>query len=462
MNQFQNVKQIHFVGIKGVAMTALAIYCKQRGMTVTGSDTAEEFPTDMELTRAHITVSDFSDDNIVKIKPDAVVYTGAHHGRENPEVKKAIDMGISVYPHGQALGMVMDGSIQISVAGSHGKTTTSSMIATILSANEKNPSWAIGCGEVLGLGLSGHFGKGKIFVAEADEYVTDPGHDSTPRFLWQKPEILVVTNIDFDHPDVYQNLEAVSDAFVALQKQSRQTIVNIDDDNSKQLLDGANVTRVGFSPRAEFQIMHVGFGAERTFFVLKQKGMHIGEFSLKVPGRHNALNAAQAGVTCFLLGLTWEQIRNGLLAFGGAKRRFEKIGHFNNAIVYDDYGHHPAEILATLAAAREWYPKQKIIVVFQPHTYSRTKALLTEFAGAFQNADEVILADIYASAREKSGDITTTILVEETTKRHKNVLYGKDFTEVKKILEKDANDGDIIIFMGAGDIYHWSHRFIHF
>ncbi len=433
------MKRIHFVGIKGVAMASLAVWYKEAGYMVTGSDVEEEFPTDEVLAKAKISIfPDFDPRNIGgRIKPHLVIYTGAHEGRENEEVVEADALGIPTLPHGKALGLIMEGKKQISVAGSHGKTTTTAMIASILSHAGHDPSWAIGCGEVRGLGLPGHFGKGDIFVAEADEYVTDPGHDATPRFMWQHPDILVITNIDYDHPDVYASLSDVQAAFAKLQKQAKVTIQGED-----------------------FQVTHVGFGDERTFFTLAQNGMKLFDFTLKVPGKHNALNAAAAAMAARHIGLSWEQIAKGLLAFEGTKRRFELVGEIGDVKIIDDYAHHPNEIMATLEAARDWYPKRRIVAVFQPHTYSRTKALLSEFSRAFGSAHEVILTDIYASAREtETLGLSGKTLVEETAKHHPHVYYAPDFTAVKKRLSAQMQANDVIIFMGAGDIYAWSKRF---
>lgn len=465
MEQLVKAKKVYFVGIKGVAMTSLALYLKEKGIKVVGSDNIEIFPTDTLLQKAKIkTLVGFASTHIQNEKPEAVIYTGAHGGLDNEEVQYAVAVGIPVYPHGKALGIFMALSRQIAVAGSHGKTTTAAMIATILEKAKKSPSWAIGCGEIRGLGNSGKHGKGNIFVAEADEYVTDPKHDQTPRFLWQKPEILVVTNIDFDHPDVYASLEQVQQAFVSLQKQQtgiRLTIINSDDKNSKKLMGGEQVISVGFSPVANFQITHVGTGSERSFFTLAQYGVTVGEFALKIPGRHNILNAVMAAVCCNNLGVGWEYIRAGLLQFGGSARRFEYIGIKDRVPVYDDYAHHPAEISATLKGAREWFPKKRIVAVFQPHTYSRTKALETEFAHAFDAADMVLLTEIYASAREKdSVQISGKSLFEKTKATHKNVFFTKTKKDVFRTLTDIHDAKDVIIFMGAGDIYGWSTEFL--
>ncbi len=455
---WKKIKRIHFVGIKGVAMAALAVWATEAGYHVSGSDISEEFPSDEVLAQGGITALEFSPKNITHIRPDLVIYTGAHGGRDSEEVVEAEAQGIPVLPHGKALGLIMEDNKQVSVAGSHGKTTTSAMIATILISSGLDASYAIGCGEIRGLGLPGHKGKKSIFVAEADEYITDPNHDSTPRFLWQHPDVLVVTNIDFDHPDAYASLTAVQDAFVKLQKQSKLTIVNADDPASRVL--ESSVT-YGFSPRAEFRVTNVRSGAEQTFFTLFERGMAVGEFTLKVPGRHNALNAAAAALACRSLGVPWEDIKKGLQVFGGTKRRFEFVGAIGETRVYDDYAHHPKEIIATLAAVREWYPRRRIIAVFQPHTYSRTKALLSEFSRAFTNAHKVIITDIYSSARESgSQGISGKTLVEETAKHHTDVLYAPDFSHAAALLREHMQPGDVIIFMGAGDIYGWSKRFI--
>ncbi len=461
---WKTIKRIHFVGVKGVAMTALAVWAKESGYVVTGSDTEEEFPTDAVLAKAKISVLRFNAKNISRIHPHLVVFTGAHGGKDNSEVVEAVRQGINVVPHGQALGMVMAGAIQISVAGSHGKTTTSAMIATILSHSDLDPSYAIGCGEIRGLGLPGHCGKKGIFVAEADEYITDPGHDSTPRFLWQKPDILVVTNVDFDHPDAYASLVEVQKAFIQLQKNQKGqkcSIVNADDPASSVLMEH-NYISYGFSAKSEFQVTNVHFGEERTFFTLSQRGIGIGEFTLRVPGRHNAVNAAAAALACRQVGVSWENIKKGLGLFGGTKRRFEPVGAIGDIHVIDDYAHHPKEIMATLAAASEWYPGRRIIAVFQPHTYSRTKALMSEFSRAFTGASEIILTDIYSSARETSDlGISGKTLVEETAKHHRNVFYAPNFPAVKNLLHQHLKPQDILIFMGAGSIYTWGKRLIH-
>ncbi len=457
-------KHIHFVGIKGVAMTALALYFNDQGVSVTGSDGEGVFPTQQALDQAHILVSEgFSAATIEKQKNlDLVVYTGAHGGKDNTEVVTAVKLGIAVMALGQALGMVIDSIRLISVAGSHGKTTTSAMLASIFSASNVDPSYAIGCGEILGLGNPGHYGKGNVFIAEADEYMTDPGHDTKPRFLWQHPELLVVTNIDYDHPDAYKNLEDVQKAFLTLQNQMtgrKITVVNHDDVPS-QILCQKDVQTVtyGYSKDSEYQITHVFFEEGQTYFTVAVRGTTIGEFILVVPGKHNILNALAAIVAAQEFGLSYEVIKKGLLTFEGAKRRLELIYTNKDIRIYDDYAHHPHEIIASLDALRSWYPKSHIITIFQPHTYSRTASLLPEFAKSFSRSDVVLIADIYASAREEiKTDVTSATLVEEISKNHSNVQYVKDLSGAMGYIKKHLSPGDIIVCMGAGDIYQWGY-----
>lgn len=461
------IKRIYFVGIKGVAMTALAILAGETGMVVGGSDTEEDFPTAGELKKNKIKINeDFQAEHVGVFRPDLVIYTGAHGGRDNPQVIEAVRLGVPVLPHGQALGIFMSGKKQISVAGSHGKTTTAAMIATILAHAGLDPSYAIGCGEIFGLGAAGYAGHSNLFVAEADEYMTDPCYDRTPRFAWQNPEILVVINIDFDHPDAYENLAEVKSAFKEFSDtlpRGGHLVLSADDKESECLMDSKlTVTTVGLTPRSDYRISDIHFSDSRTYFRLTRNGMLIDEFLLQVPGRHNVVNAAMAAVTGNIVGLTWPVIREGLAGFRGTKRRFEKLGEARGVTFYDDYAHHPNEIAATLAAARGWYPGRRLAAVFQPHTYSRTKALLNDFAQSFKNADLVILTDIYASAREKETlGVTGKTLAEATLKYHRRVIYAESPDKILEILKNNCRSDDVVIFMGAGDIYRWGREIVY-
>lgn len=458
---WEYIKRIHFVGIKGVAMTSLAVWAKESGFTVTGSDVKDVFPTDAVLKQAGIhPYTNFDAKHIDSV--DLVIYTGAHEGIHNIEVISAKENNIPVLPHGQALGEVTKGKRLIAVAGCHGKTTTSAMIATILMNAGFDPSYAIGSGMISGLGLPGHAGKSNYFVVEADEYVTDPTHDLTARFLWLSPEVLVVTNVDFDHPDVYKDLPAIAGEYQRLvdnMKGRSLFIWNHDDKPSEEYLSSKPVKHISFGEHSGMYkvIIKKSTATHQTFLLHLEN--QIVEYELQVPGKHNVMNAVSAILATRALGLDPEVIKESLSQFGGASRRFELIGHTNNTIYVDDYAHHPNEIKATLAAAHDRYPKKNIIAVFQPHTYTRTEAFLNDFAQSFTHANEVIITDIYASAREKRSDITGQDVVNEISTYNSNAQFVKDKKELFNVLAATIDSNAVIIFMGAGDIGIWGREF---
>jgi UDP-N-acetylmuramate--alanine ligase len=455
----------HFVGIKGVAMTSLALYLKESGKIVSGSDVKDEFPTDELLKEAHIQPDIGFLKNHITDSIDCVIYTGAHNGRDNIEVQEALHRKIPVFPHGIALGLVMFPYRQISVAGCHGKTTTSAMIASILSKANVDPSYAIGCGRIPSIGFPGHKGNGEWFVAEADEYMTDPGHDTTPRYYFQNPELFVITNIDFDHPDVYKDINDVKQHFINFiqsQKKLKYLIINADDEQSSPLTKTTTkVLQFGLANNANLKPMNIQYREHSTSFELSYNGISVGTCELHVPGMHNVLNATAAALACKTVGLSFDVILQGLKLFSGSKRRFNLIDERDNILFYDDYAHHPKEIKATLSAVKAWFPKRRLLVVFQPHTYSRTKSLLLEFAEAFYDADIVCITDIYASAREtKLDESLGSTIVSEIHKHHDHVYFTKKPEDVTTTLHSIITKGDLVVFMGAGDIYNWEQSII--
>lgn len=459
-------KKAYLVGIKGVAMTALAVYLKQAGWQVTGSDVEDVFPTDKILKGANIKIKrGFHPENI-KGKFDLVVVTGAHGGMTNPEASWAKKLNLPTFMHGEVLGMLMKEKLGISVAGCHGKTTTSSLIASLLTHAGFDPSYAIGTSEINDLGPAGHYGDGRFFVVEADEYMTCPTTCRKPRFLWQAPKILVITNIEYDHPDAFVDIEEVRSAFLSFTKKLPDDgliIVCIDNNNVREILPHIEreVITYGFSPQALYRITNFYFGEGVSFMRIKHKEVDLGEFMLHIPGKHNLLNALSASVVTNQVGVSWDKIREYLKLYTGCKRRFEKIGQFQDVVLYDDYAHHPSEIVATISSAAEWFPKRRIIVIFQPHTFSRTKALIADFAKAFTQADIVIITDIYPSARERCDPtITSQMLIAEANKFKNNAFYKKDLRQVSSFLEKNLSRGDLVMTMGAGDIFSWHNDLI--
>ena len=458
--------KIHFVGIKGVGMAPLAIIVKEAGFDVSGCDIDEEFITDASLQKAGIKPLTGFDASHIK-DCSLVVTTGAHGGFDNPEVIKAKELGIKVWTQGEAVGKIMGKELLdkkyegISVSGSHGKTTTTAMIATILKANGLDPTFLVGTGNVESLGSCGHFGKGKYFVSEADEYATEPKYDKTPKFLWQKPKIAVITNIEYDHPDIYPTLESLDKAFLEFSKTVEKDGVLItyfeDTQIPKILKDyrGKSIT-YGFSKQADFHIEKLSIEQDEMFFWVYAKETLLGQFALNVIGEHNALNALGSIIVCLELGLTVENIKKGLMGFKGTKRRFEFLGNLpSGASLYDDYAHHPTEIRKTLSAIKKSFPNKKIVCIFQPHTYSRTKNLFEQFVSSFSAADIVIIADIYPSLRESiDGSVSSRMLANRISTIHKDVFYIPSLPDVVKyvVLENFGKEF-LIVIMGAGDIY---------
>lgn len=457
---------IHFVGIKGVGITPLAIMAKEAGFNVTGSDIADEFITDAALKKAGIKIFDgFSKEHVKN--PDLVIITGAHGGFDNEEAKEASSKGIKVITQGEAVGLFMAGEIfgkkfvGISVSGTHGKTTTTAMLATILKENQLDPSYVIGTGDVVSIGAPGHFGGGRYFIAEADEYATEPTHNKKAKFLWQFPKIAILTNIEFDHPDIYSSIDEIRKTFLQFCNQLPKDSVLIacgDDPEIKELLKeyGGNVITYGFSPANNYVLDRVRTSGDHMFFRVTTNDMELSEFMLKVVGEHNALNGVASIIASLEMGLSVEKIRKGLLAFSGSKRRLEFIGELRSgAYLYDDYAHHPTEIKKTLQALRDQYPNKKIIAIFQPHTFSRTKKLFEEFIGSFVTVDAVILTEIYPSLRElHDPSISSKLLSDRMKNEHKEVIYLPQRSDVVKYInEKMFRADTVIVTLGAGDIY---------
>lgn len=458
--------KIHFVGIKGVGMTPLALIAKEAGFDVTGSDINTEFITDAALKKAKIVpFVGFSKDHIVS--PDLVILTGAHGGFDNPEVMEAKKKNIKIITQGEAVGVFMEGQIfgkkfnGISVAGTHGKTTTSAMIATVFKQNQLDPSYVIGTGDVGSLGAPGHYGDGKYFIAEADEYATEPKYNKKPKFLWQLPKIAIITNIEFDHPDIFDSIDDVRKAYFAFCNQLPKSSVLIacgDDPEIKKIIieRKGQAIAYGFNNDNDYVIKNLHISGEHMFFGVSSKGTFISDFMLKVVGEHNALNALATIITSMEFGLSIDKIKKGLLFFNGSKRRLEFVGDLvSGAKLYDDYAHHPTEIKTTLRALRSQYPNKKLIVIFQPHTYSRTKKLFEEFISSFKDVDAVILTDIYSSLREApDSTVSSAILYDKIKTQYKDVRYLASLSDVVEYInEKRFRSDVVIVTMGAGDVY---------
>ena len=337
------------------------------------------------------------------------------------------------------------------------------MVATVLAEAGLDPSYTCGTSEIMPIGAAGHYGLGRYFVAEADEYLSEPKYDRKAKFLYQKPRSIILNNIDFDHPDFYSDVEAVKKAcseFVSSLGHDGLLVANGDDEKVKEIIRENGIVRsltYGTGPNNDFIVFDFHEKGLNSTFKIKRKDMLIGEFSLSVPGYHNAKNAAGVVALLLELGISIPQIAKGLAAFKGVKRRIEVVGQTaNGQTIIDDYAHHPEEIRKTLAALRLAFPDKKIVTVFQFHTYSRTKALFSDFVSAFSDADEIILLPTFSSERNETDEQNSDQnFVEKMRLINKRIDIIDRKAGVVEYINKNFKDEDVVIVtMGAGDVYN--------
>jgi UDP-N-acetylmuramate--alanine ligase len=436
--------RVHLVGIGGAGLSAIARVLKERGYEVSGSDRAHSSLLE-ELAKEGVKVFvGHKGENVHGA--DIVLISSAVPG-DNPEVQEARRLGIPVFKRAEFLGWLTQGYKVIAVAGTHGKSTTTAMVAWILERAGFSPSYIVG-GIMANSGLNARHGQGPYFVIEADEY------DRT--FLGLRPFLALVTALEMDHPDCYPDLEAMKEAFeefLGRVEPGGYILGCGDEGNVAEVLRKVkgNVITYGLKDGNVWQGESLGLGEGGHIYQVKMGGRVWGPFSLAIPGLQNVKNAVGAIAACRILGVEPEQSGLALSSFRGLKRRFEIKGEAGGVIVVDDYAHHPTEIKVTLAAARERFPGREIWAVFQPHTYSRTKALLEEFASSFSQADHVIICDIYA-AREKDtlGISSLDILA---LMDHPDAKYIGSLEAVAFYLEEHLKPGAVLITLGAGDVY---------
>ena len=439
---------LYFIGIGGARLSALAKIMLESGYKVTGSDRNSSRNT-AELEARGVKIYYSHQKTQITDDLDVVVYTNAV-GEQNPELLAAKAKGLPLYEGAELLGALMkEKGMGIAVAGTHGKTTTTAMISLLLIKGEKDPTIEVG-GEMKELPGNHRTGRSPYFVVEACEFRRS--------FLFLSPQIAVITNVDWDHPDCFPSADAVVDTFkefITLVPPEGRLIIWGEDPNLKQLLTVAKapVTTFGLTPEVDWCCTEIEpvppMGIKGKLF---HKGVCFGELVLKVPGEHNLRNALAALATAVEVGVPLTDCLDYLRDFTGVRRRFEIKGEADGVVVVDDYAHHPVAIRNTLAAVKRQYDG-RVWCVFQPHLYSRTKHLFGEFSHAFTNADVLVLADIYAARETDPGDISSQLLAAETGKYHRDVRYIGGLEAIKAHLLSQTRPGDLVITMGAGDIF---------
>ena len=445
---FKKPIHVHFIGIGGISMSGLAEILLAAHFTVSGSDSKESPLTDLLTSRGATIYYGPRADNI-KDGTDLVVYTAAIHP-DNPEYKAAVEKGIPMMTRADLLGQLMTNyKTSIAVSGTHGKTSTTSMASHILLAAEKDPTISVG-GILKAIHGNIRVGGHDTFITEACEY--------TNSFLSFFPTISIILNIDADHLDFFKDIDDIRHSFRLFAEKLPENgilIINSDIPNYEEITKGlpCRIVTYGSSADSEYSASDITFDdhAHPTFTFVK-KGQPVAQVSLKVPGIHNVWNATAALALGDLLGIDIETMKKGLSEFSGADRRFEKKGEIGGVTIIDDYAHHPTEIMATLKAAKNC-PHKKLWCVFQPHTYTRTKALMDDFAKALSMADEVVLADIYAARETDNLGITSDTLREKIEALGTPAHYFRSFDAIENYLLENAESGDLLLTMGAGDVY---------
>lgn len=456
MINIKTLKHVHLIGIGGVGVSGIAEILLSKGISISGSDICPNNLTKKLEKYSDSIFYEHSKENI-NSSIDLVVYSSAINN-SNPEIIRAKELNIPMLSRSELLGLLMKTyKNTIAIAGSHGKTTTTSMISVIFDSTNLSPTLLIGA-EVSEIGGNVKIGGTDLLVTEACEY--------RDNFLDFNYNIAVILNIDEDHLDYFKNLDQIINSFSKFAKKlpsNGKLIINGDDANSKELLSNLKINNVitfGCSNNYTYSAQNItynniGCPSFDVFF----KNSFIGQIKLIIPGEHNIYNCLASIAVTHNSNVDYEIIKTALKTFKGASRRFEYKGILNKATIIDDYAHHPTEIKATLNAARKIHDK-KIVVIFQPHTYSRTKKLLTEFSLAFNLADEIIITDIYPARETYDPTIHSKNLVNLLVKQGLSAKYIKSFEEISLYLKPLLDENCIIFTMGAGDIYKLSDQFI--
>jgi UDP-N-acetylmuramate--alanine ligase len=449
---YGKIRKIHFVGIGGIGMSGIAEVLLNLGYRVSGSDLRES-----EITRRLAALGGeiaygHAAENLCEAD---VVVTSTAVKEDNPEVLEAHRQLVPVIPRAEMLAELMRMKYGVAVAGTHGKTTTTSMVATVLSHGGIDPTVVIG-GRLDSIGSNAKLGQGKFLVAEADE--------SDGSFMKLTPTIAVVTNVDADHLDYYRDLQEIRETFIGFINKVPffgLAVLCLDDPNIQNLIPEVKKRFVtyGLASQADLSATDIEHREMSTSFTVCCRGERLGRLSIAMPGRHNVLNALAAVAVAMELEIPFATIAEAFQDFGGVQRRFQIKYRNSDVMVVDDYGHHPAEIRVTLAAARSGWDR-RVVAVFQPHRFSRTRALFDEFVTAFYQADHLVVTDIYAAGEQPIEGVDGRSLAEGIRGHgHKDVHYISDFDQVVNHLQDTVKPGDLVITLGAGNVWQIGESF---
>lgn len=453
---FEKMKQIHFIGIGGISMSALAEIVMTKGIKVSGSDRQRSGITEHLAKSGAYIVYEQTKENITE-NIDLVVYTAAI-GRDNEELAEAERLNIPTMVRADFLGLIMKKYREaICVAGTHGKTTTTSMLAHILMAGEKDPTVLVG-GILDSIGGNLKLGGNENFLTEACEY--------TNSFLSFFPTTAIILNVCADHLDFFKDIDDIRNSF--------RNFAQLVPEGGAVIINGQIPNIEFFTEKLKSKVITFGDDPHRDnvcaenikmddracgSYDLVVDGVNMGRVELNVTGLHNVFNSLAAVAAALNMGVDIDKIKIGVRDYGGTERRFEHKGEFNGVTVIDDYAHHPDEIKATIDTAKV-YPHKELWVVFQPHTYSRTKALMDEFGTTLARADHIVITDIYAAREKDDLGISGRDLADEISKYNKNVYYISEFEAIEKYLRKKCSKGDLLITMGAGNVVDISNSLI--
>jgi UDP-N-acetylmuramate--alanine ligase len=447
------IQHIHFVGIGGIGMSGIAEVLLNLGYHVSGSDIKEsEVTRRLQALGCEISFGHRKEN----VKEADVVVVSAAIRKGNPEVEVAEQRLIPVIPRAEMLAELMRMKVGVAIAGTHGKTTTTSLIATVLAAGGLDPTVVIG-GRLNSLGSNARLGQGDFLVAEADE--------SDGSFVTLMPTIAVVTNIDPEHLDYYRGIEEIKEAFLQFVNKIPffgLAVLCLDHPNIQSLIPRLKkrFTTYGLTTQADFQAKEIVFERLSTSFDVLHQRRELGRLKIQMPGLHNVYNSLATVATAHELDIPFRTVQEALREFGGIQRRFQIKGEKQGVLVVDDYGHHPVEIMATLRAARTGW-ERRIVVVFQPHRYSRTQALFQDFLTAFNEADVLVLSDIYPAGEDRIEGVEAKRLYEGIRDYgHRDVTYLADKKEIVEYLLRAVRSGDLVITLGAGDIWQVSEELV--